>query len=117
MKGAARCSPDCYVQVLEIEPSQGGRQMGQSLSNMELCKSVENAFLPLRCTCSIPDGRFMTIQILAEGSDIVEFTVVGIDIGGLHGEQQIAQLVTDIVADYRLAKAGDGLSVDYHPLA
>ena len=90
--------------------------MGQSLTNVELCKSVEGAFLPLRCACTIPDGRYMTIQILAEGSDNVEFAVVGIDIGDLGDEDQISQLVSDICSDYALARSGeDASSTSYRP--
>jgi hypothetical protein len=81
--------------------------MGQSLTNVELCRNVENAFLPLRCVCSIPDGRFMTIQILAEGSDNVELTVVGIDIGNLGDAERISQLVSDVCFDYELAADGN----------
>ncbi|MDG9924293.1 MULTISPECIES: DUF1652 domain-containing protein [unclassified Pseudomonas] len=77
---------------------------------MELCRNVESAFLPLRCACRIPDGRFMTIQILAEGSDNVELTVVGIDIGNLGDAQRINQLVSDICFDYELARDGDDTS-------
>jgi hypothetical protein len=87
--------------------------MGQSLTNVELCRNVENAFLPLRCVCSIPDGRFMTIQILAEGSDNVELTVVGIDIGNLGDAERISQLVSDVCFDYELA-AGDNDSGPGH---
>jgi hypothetical protein len=90
--------------------------MGQSLNNVELCQSVERALLPLRCACAIPDGRFMTLQILAKGSDHVEFTVVGIDIGNLVGREQIARLVADISSDYQLARADAAdRSIDYHP--
>jgi len=91
--------------------------MGQSLNNIELCGRVERAFLPLRCVCSIPDGRFMTIQILAADSDLVEFAVVGIDIGSLHGERQIARLVRDILTDYQLAHADHHPACDYRPSA
>ena len=90
--------------------------MGQSLTNVELCRNVENAFLPLRCACTIPDGRFMTIQLLAEGADHVEFTVVGIDIGNLGDASHIAQLVDDICDDYELARAGaDANAINYRP--
>ena len=90
--------------------------MGQSLTNVALCRNVENAFLPLRCVCSISDGRFMTIQILAEGSDNVELTVVGIDIGNLGDDDQIGQLVSDICFDYELARdGGDPNPSDYRP--
>jgi hypothetical protein len=89
--------------------------MGQSLTNVELCRNVENAFLPLRCTCTIPDGRFMTIQLLAKGSDHVELTVVGIDIGELNDDARISQLVSDICFDYELAGDGDSSPIDYRP--
>ncbi|WP_252274435.1 DUF1652 domain-containing protein [Pseudomonas subflava] len=91
--------------------------MGQSLNNLALSRRIEHAFLPLRCVCSVPDGRFLTLQLLAERSGEVEFTVVGIDTGDLHSEDRIARLVHDIGIEYELARIGYRMPLELRPSA
>jgi hypothetical protein len=69
------------------------------LSPLELRSIIEQAFLPLRCTCNIAADNSMTVQILDPQGDQGELLVTGISLDRLNTSRDISELVAELRYD------------------
>jgi hypothetical protein len=80
--------------------------MGYSISPLELCRIIEEAFLPTRCVCTSVDGTSLKIQLFTanreRGHEQGGFSVVGIPVAGLNNSRAIARLVRELREEFAL---------------
>jgi hypothetical protein len=74
------------------------------LSTLELRGTIERAFLPLRCTCTVAADNSLTVQIADPHSDRVDLFVTGISLDRLNTSRDICELVTEL--RFELANQG-----------
>lgn len=66
------------------------------LSDLELRGIIENAFLPLRCHCTVAPDNSMTVEIIEPDTDRVQVVRSGIALDRLDTSRAINDLVAEL---------------------
>jgi len=70
--------------------------MPQGLSELELRKIIEDAFLPHHCSCSMQADHSMTVEIKDPLTGRVDLRVDGIAVAGLNSSRAISNLIAGL---------------------
>lgn len=72
------------------------------ISNLELQRIIESAFLPQQCRCEITPNGTMNIHLMSTKSNQVETSVTGILVSDLSSSRAIAKLVAEVKEESKL---------------